>query len=100
MLTWVYVLAVGRAAEEIMFGLEEMSTINQRRITLARRIATKIVYSGAMTDDPAKQSAPLTVPYDLGDGSLVQMLPERVSLLNSPSLLWNPLQWSTNQHHM
>lgn len=36
-----------------MYGEDEMSTIQQRRLVLARRIAQKLVASNAMTDNPA-----------------------------------------------
>ena len=68
----------GRAAEELKYGRDGMSTINQRRLVTARRIAAKLVYSGAMTDNPDWQSAPLATPFENGNGSLLQMIPERV----------------------
>lgn len=43
-----------------VYGVEEMSSINQRRIIMARRIACKLLLSGALTDDPAFAIAPIT----------------------------------------
>ena len=40
----------GRAAEEILLGVEELSSINQRRLMMARRIAEKLVLAGALHD--------------------------------------------------
>ncbi|KAL6769839.1 FTSHI2 [Auxenochlorella protothecoides x Auxenochlorella symbiontica] len=39
----------GRAAEEAAYGAEGMSTLCQRRVAMARRIANKMVVSNAMT---------------------------------------------------
>ena len=36
-------MAAGRAAEELVYGPDEMSTINQRRLVMARRIVQKLV---------------------------------------------------------
>lgn len=43
----------GRAAEELTYGPEGMSSLNQRKLILARRIVQKLVVSNAMTDSPA-----------------------------------------------
>ena len=73
----------GRAAEELLYGEDEMSTINQRRLIMARRIATKLVVSSAMTENPVIGPRTLTVPVDLGDSSLFQIVNKRASLLLS-----------------
>ncbi len=41
----------GRAAEELVYGTEGMSSLNQRRLILARRIVQKLAVSNAMTDN-------------------------------------------------
>jgi len=41
------------AAEELVYGPDEMSTLHQRHLANARRVAEKLVVSGAMTDHPA-----------------------------------------------
>ena len=41
----------GRAAEEMTYGLDEMSTLHQAKLMLARQIATKMVNSG-FSDHP------------------------------------------------
>ena len=53
--------ASGRAGEELVYGPEEMSTINQRKLEEARRIVTKLVLSGAMAGDDTRTLAPLDV---------------------------------------
>ena len=68
----------GRVAEELIYGADEVSTINQRRLVLARRIVTKLVAAAAMTDAPAIGPRTLTVPYFKGDKTLIQIFPRRV----------------------
>ena len=60
-----------------------MSTINQRRLIMARRIATKLVISSAMTENPVIGPRTLTVPVDLGDSSMFQIVNKRASLFLS-----------------
>jgi len=69
----------GRAAEEILYGFEELSTINERRLVLARRIVAKMVVSSAMSDNPAIGPRTLSVPVAVGDKTLVQYVPDRIS---------------------
>lgn len=67
-----------------MYGQDEMSTINQRQLMLARRIAQKLCVSGGLSD--ALGPAPLSHPIPLGP-TLGQIIPARVStpLLTGPS---------------
>jgi ATP-dependent metalloprotease FtsH len=57
----VTVLA-GRAAEEAVYGADGMSTIQQRRLVLARRIAAKLVVSAAMAGGEALGPRTLSSP--------------------------------------
>lgn len=68
----------GRAAEEILYGRDEMSTINQRQLTLARRVAQKLVVSGGLSDARGLGPSPITHPVPMG-GTLGQIVPQRVS---------------------
>ncbi|KAK9821639.1 hypothetical protein WJX74_002762 [Apatococcus lobatus] len=52
----------GRAAEELAYGLEEMTSINQGKLVLARRIVQKLVASAALNDE----LGPRTLAYDSG----------------------------------
>ncbi|KAK9823015.1 hypothetical protein WJX81_007049 [Elliptochloris bilobata] len=67
----------GRAAEELVYGLDEVSTINQRRLIMARRIVTKLVAAAAMSDAPVVGPRTLTQPYDMGGRTLLQVFPRR-----------------------
>jgi cell division protease FtsH len=49
----------GRAAEEVVYGEDELSTMQQRRLVLARRIVTKLVVSTAMS--PGDVIGPRTI---------------------------------------
>ena len=57
----------GRAAEEVVYGEDELSTMQQRRLVLARRIVTKLVVSTAMSSgdviDPRTISQPRSYVY-------------------------------------
>lgn len=66
----------GRAAEEVVFGPEELTTMQQRRLVLARRIVTKLVVSAAM-DKGSEAIGPRTVsfPRDQGTRALLQLVP-------------------------
>lgn len=68
----------GRAAEELVYGADEISTINQRRLVMARRIVTKLVATAAMSDAPAVGPRTLTQPYASGSRTLIQIFPRRV----------------------
>ena len=52
----------GRAAEELAYGLDEMTSINQGKLVLARRIVQKLVASAALNDE----LGPRTLAYDSG----------------------------------
>lgn len=52
----------GRAAEELTYGLDEMTSINQGKLVLARRIVQKLVASAALNDE----LGPRTLAYDSG----------------------------------
>ncbi len=45
-----------------MYGLDEMSTMNQRRLVTARRIVSKLVVSNAMTDNAAIGPRTVSIP--------------------------------------
>ena len=68
----------GRAGEELVYGGDEVSTINQRRLVLARRIVTQLVVSAAMTDAPGIGPRTISNPFSLGSSSLKQIVPRRV----------------------
>lgn len=61
----------GRAAEELVFGADEMSTMQQRRLVDARRIVQKLVVSAAMTPNPAIGPRTISVPRKFG-GTVMQ----------------------------
>ena len=50
------------AAEELLYGPDEMSTMQQRRLVDARRIAQKLVVSAAMTQNAAIGPRSISVP--------------------------------------
>lgn len=54
-----------------------MSTINQRQLTLARRVAQKLVVSGGLSDAAGLGPSPITHPVPMG-GTLGQIVPARV----------------------
>ena len=61
-----------------MYGADEMSSINQRALQMARRLAQKLVVSGGLSDARSGLGpAPLTRPVPLG-ASLGQIVPSRV----------------------
>lgn len=65
----------GRAAEEVVYGADELTTMQQRKLVLARRIVSKLVVSTAM--DPGSEIGPrtLSVPKAQGSRALVQLVP-------------------------
>ncbi|KAI8110063.1 hypothetical protein M9435_001743 [Picochlorum sp. BPE23] len=69
----------GRAAEEIYYGEDEMSTMQQRRLVMARRIVTKLVVSTAMSPGDTIGPRTLSIPKTQGTRSLVQIVPKFVS---------------------
>lgn len=60
------VTLAARAAEELAYGLDEMSSINQRRLVMARRIVQKLVVSGNMEIVPSIGHQTLSVPWRHG----------------------------------
>lgn len=65
----------GRAAEELIFGPDELTTMQQRRLVLARRIATRLVVSSAMDTAPEIGPRTLSLPRIQGSRSLMQLVP-------------------------
>ena len=63
----VYVSA-GRAAEELLYTQDEMSTINQRQMVVARMIVQKLTVHAAMTDNPSIGPRTIITPVKLGAG--------------------------------
>lgn len=57
-----------------------MSTINQRKLAMARAIAVKLVISGGMSGNPDFGPRTLSVPYDVGLNHLKQIIPREVGL--------------------
>lgn len=72
-------MCAGRAAEELVYGQDEMSTINQRRLVLARRIVQKLTVASAMTDNPLIGPRTISTPFRRGGKSLKQIVSNRVS---------------------
>ena len=68
----------GRAGEEIVYGGDEVSTINQRRLTLARRIVSKLVVSNAMSDKPDLADRTISHPIRSGGRHLRQIVLKKV----------------------
>ncbi len=64
--------------------MDEMSTINQRRLVMARRIVTKLLAYGGMSDNPEISGRNITVPFHRGGRSLKQIIPERVRVQTLP----------------
>ena len=65
----------GRAAEEVVYGPDELTTMQQRRLVLARRIVTKLVVSTAMDSGEEIGQRTLAFPKAQGSRSLVQVVP-------------------------
>ena len=61
-----------------MYGPDEMSTINQRRLVMARRIVQKLVVSSAMSDNPDIGPRTISTPQRHGSKSLKQIVFPRV----------------------
>lgn len=55
-----------------------MSTINQRRLVMARRIVSKLVVSGAMTDIAEVGPRTISAPVRQGSRGLKQIIMNRV----------------------
>ena len=69
----------GRAAEEVYYGEEELSTMQQRRLVMARRIVTKLVVSTGMSPGEKIGRRTLSIPRSQGSRSLAQIVPKFVS---------------------
>lgn len=69
----------GRAAEEVYYGEEEMSTMQQRRLVMARRIVSKLVVSTGMSPGKKVGRRTLSIPRSQGSRSLAQVVPKFVS---------------------
>lgn len=69
----------GRAAEELVYGQDEMSTINQRRLVMARRIVQKLTVASAMTDNPDIGPRTISTPIRRGGKALKQLVPNRIT---------------------
>lgn len=52
-----------RAAEELYFGPENMSSMNQRQLVMARRIVQKMIASGNMDTVDGIGHQTITVPF-------------------------------------
>lgn len=64
-----------------MYGEDDMTTINQKKLALARSIAVKLVVSGGMTEGPSFAPGTLSVPFDTGVNHLWQIVPPEVRLV-------------------
>ncbi len=74
----IYTCCAGRAGEELIYGGDEVSTINQRRLVLARRIVSKLVVSNAMSDDPDLADRTISHPVRSGGRHLRQIVTKKV----------------------
>ncbi|KAK9808335.1 hypothetical protein WJX73_003265 [Symbiochloris irregularis] len=71
-------LLAGRAAEELVYGPEEMSTLNQRRIAMAREIAAKMVVASGMSNTPMLLGRPMAHTVRMGN-ALHHVVPPRMT---------------------
>ena len=71
-----------------MYGEDDMTTINQRKLALARSIAVKLVVSGAMNDVSQFSPRSLSVPFDSGANHLKQIIPHEVRDCLQPYAQW------------
>lgn len=60
-----------------MYGRDEMSTINQRALAMARRIVQKLVVAGGLSASPDLPPAPISVPVPMDD-AMGQVVPSHV----------------------
>ncbi|KAI3429278.1 hypothetical protein D9Q98_005374 [Chlorella vulgaris] len=67
----------GRAAEELIYGVDEMSSLHQLRLADARQIVSKLVVSAAMTENAAIGPRTVSVPRPVGAG-LMQAITQNV----------------------
>ena len=68
-----------------MYGPDEMSTINQRRLVMARRIVQKLVVSANLHDSSAIGPRTISISARRGGKSLKQIVPNRVCPSPTPS---------------
>ena len=85
----------GRAAEELVYGADDMSTINQRSLAMARRIVQKLVVSGGLSGAPGLPPAPLSVPVPM-DGMVGQIVPRYVRHRRRPAPSAAPRKFHRN----
>ena len=64
-----------------MYGADDMTTINQKKLALARSIAVKLVVSGGMSENASFAPRTLSVPFDTGVNHLLQIIPAEVHQL-------------------
>jgi len=60
----VVALLGSRAAEALMYGMEEMSTVNASALDRARQIAVKMVATAGMSDDPTLNKRTTVLPQN------------------------------------
>lgn len=72
------VVLASRAAEEMAFGPDEMSSINQRRLVMARRIVQKLIVSGNMDVVDGIGHQTISNPWQHGR-SKIQVVQPRVT---------------------
>ena len=72
-----------------------MSTINQRRIVMARRIVQKLTVAAAMVDNPAIGPRTISTPVRRGGKSMKQIVTNRVSFLDVQLALYGLVAIST-----
>jgi cell division protease FtsH len=66
----------GRAAEEVIFGPDELTTMQQRRLVTARRIVAKLVVSTGMNSGDVIGPRTLATPRYQGTRALLQLVPK------------------------
>jgi hypothetical protein len=93
----------GCAGEEIIYGGDEVSTINQRRLVMARRIVSKLVVSNAMSDAPELAHRMISHPVCSSGRSLRQIILRKVpsSFIYPAALFALPAvpQWPSHSLH-
>lgn len=72
------VVLAGRAGEEMLFGMDELSAMNEKRLITARAIAAKLCLFGSMRDDPVLGARALTRP-DFQGWRVEQTIPDTVT---------------------
>lgn len=72
------VVLAGRAGEELLFGMDELSAMNEKRLITARAIAAKLCFFGSMRDDLVLGARALTRP-DFQGWRVEQTIPDTVT---------------------